>query len=69
MVDTSQEGKKVEVLARIDHLRELVVQDAPEMLLEAAHGEVGRSLDGLMRPGRGEGELASLAAEGEPRAL
>ena len=70
MVDAANEGKKAEVLARIDRLRELVDQDAPKMLLEEAHNEVGRSLDGLTRPGRAEGDPATRAAHGEsPPAL
>ena len=35
------------------------------MLLEAAHEEVGRSLDGLTRPGRAQGDPATEAADGE----
>ena len=51
--------------SRIDRLRELVDQDAPEILLEEAHNEVGRSLVGLSRPGRAQGEPATEAAPGE----
>ena len=64
------DGKKQEVIHRIDRLKDLVEQDAPGILLEAALEEVGRSLDGLMREGRAEGETSPRAEFGEaPPAL
>jgi hypothetical protein len=54
MADASQEGKKTEVLSRIERLRELIEE-----------GEIGRSLDGLMRHGRDEGGSNIVAAEGQ----
>ena len=66
MQGTEQEGKKAELLSRIDRLRELVAQDAPQLLLEGALAEVGRSLDGYTRTGRADGETATPAGEGEP---
>lgn len=65
MDDAADEGKKAELLSRIDRLRVLVVADRPAGALAAAFEEVGRSLDGLTRPGRGEGEPATPAGEGE----
>jgi hypothetical protein len=64
------EGKKAELVDRIDRLRDLVVADAPAEALAGAFEEVGRSLDGLTRPGRAEGESGRQAAGGEaPPAL
>ena len=70
MADDAIEGKKTEVLARIERLRELVEEDDDPMVLDRAYKEIGRSLDGLARLGRGEGESSPEAAEGEsPPAL
>lgn len=70
MVDTANEGKKAELLSRIERLRELVIEDAPASTLSRAFDEVGRSLDGLTRPGRAEGDSATSAEFGEaPPAL
>jgi hypothetical protein len=70
MVDSANEGKKAELLSRIERLRELVVEDAPAMTLSRALDEVGRSLDGLTRPGRAEGNPATSPGTGEsPPAL
>ncbi len=66
MQGTEQEGKKAELLSRIDRLRELLSQDAPSLLLEQALAEVGRSLDGYTRPGRADGEMVTPAGKGEP---
>jgi hypothetical protein len=66
MRGTEQEGKKAGLLPRIDRLRELLSQDAPSLLLEEALAEAGRSLDGYIRPGRTDGEMATPAGEGEP---
>ena len=71
MQGIEQEGKKAELLGRIDRLRELVTSDAPTSALVAAAGEVSRSLDGYTRPGRADGSLTIPAGErrGSPRAL
>jgi hypothetical protein len=66
MQGAEQEGKKAELLSRIDRLRELLSQDAPALLLDEALAEVGRSLDGYTRPGRADGERVTPAGEGEP---
>lgn len=65
MQGSEQEGKKAELLSRIDRLRELLSQDAPTLLLEEALAEVGRSFDGYTRPGRANGEMVTPAGEGE----
>jgi hypothetical protein len=65
MQGVEQEGKKAELFSRIDRLRELLSQDAPQLLLEEALAEVGRSLDGYTRPGRADGRMATPAGEGE----
>jgi hypothetical protein len=65
MVDTSQEGKKTEVLSRIERLRELIEEDESGEMLDRTSREIGRSLDGLMRHGRDEGGSSIVAAEGQ----
>jgi hypothetical protein len=65
MADEVIEGKKTEVLARIERLRELVEEDEEDVVLERACQEIGRSLGGLARPGQGEGESSTEAAQGE----
>ena len=70
MLDTSHEGKKTTVLARVERLRELIEEDAEGPILALAYDEIGRELAGLTRPGRAGGETSSVAAFGEsPPAL
>jgi hypothetical protein len=45
MDDVAREVKKTVVLARIERLRELIEEDAPSLLLEAALEEIRRSLE------------------------
>ena len=66
MQGREQEGKKAEVLGRVDRLRELLAEDVPASALKAAFDELGRSLDGYCRPGRADGEMATPAGDGEP---
>jgi hypothetical protein len=65
MTDESNEGKKTTVLSRMERLHELIEEDAPALLIEAAFNEVGRELDGLIRPGRGQGDESQVATVGE----
>ncbi|WP_435005144.1 hypothetical protein P12x_003038 [Tundrisphaera lichenicola] len=65
MQGNEQEGKKAELLSRIDRLRELLSEDAPASALTEAFDEVGRSLDGYTRPGRADGDMQTPAGEGE----
>jgi hypothetical protein len=70
MQDEANEGKKTTALARVERLRELLEEDAEGPVLERAYREIGRELDGLIRPGRAVGETSDVAAVGEsPPAL
>jgi hypothetical protein len=70
MLDEANEGKKTTVLARVERLRELLEEDAEAAALGRAYREIGRELDGLIRPGRTGGERSDEAAGGEaPPAL
>jgi hypothetical protein len=64
-MDDVFEGKKTEVLARVERLRELIEEDAEAVVLDRAYHEIGRSLNGLTRIGRAEGESDMEAAQGE----
>ena len=55
MIDEANEAKKTTVLARVERLRELLEEDAEAPILEQAYREIGRELDGLIRPGRAGG--------------
>jgi hypothetical protein len=65
MPDDANEGKRTTVLARVERLRELLEENAEAAVLELAYHEVGRELDGLIRPGRAEGDEPPVSAEGE----
>ena len=65
MADTSLEGKKTEVLSRIERLRELIEEGESGEVLDRAYREIGRSLDGLMKHGRDEDGSRIVAAEGQ----
>ena len=70
MIDEANEGKKTTVLARVERLRELLEEDAEAPILEQAYREIGRELDGLIRPGRAGGDESPVASVGEsPPAL
>jgi hypothetical protein len=69
MVDEASEGKKAELLSRVERLRDLIREDAPEGHLREALAEVGRSLDGLTRPGRAQGEPTDAARGEAPPSL
>ena len=44
MQGAEQEGKKAELLSRVDRLRDLLSQDAPQLLLEEADWQAARGL-------------------------
>ena len=62
-----QEGKKAELVKRIDHFRGLVAADAETREIHNAFEEVARSLDGYTRTGRAQGLEGENAAFGERR--
>ncbi len=65
MAGDFNEGKKTEVLARLERLRELIEEDAESVVLERAFAEVRRSLDGLTRVGQADGNPPDVAVGGE----